>query len=148
VVDHRQDKTLDVDMNRIIRERLKKELEKRNYSVEMTQELGVASASTKDLALAQSGETPDWISSLGPADKRYVLLVSVESLEKEVTIMAKASAVIKGYLFDKVTSELLWEGAGYGVQKLGLLFAAVVENDALGMAARDMAKAFPVRQAS
>jgi len=117
-------------------------LEVRNYTVAIAKDFGGAAAPTQaDLAKP----APVWISGLGPAKSRWLLLVTIVRLERHVTVGAKAEAEIHGYLFDKEKGELLWEGEGSGKAALGLFLTALVEGTALEEAAGDLMRGFPVK---
>jgi hypothetical protein len=114
----------------------------RDYEVTVAEDFGSSAAPTQpDLAKP----SPAWISGLGPAKSRWVLLVTIVRLERHITIGAKAEAEIHGYLFDKEKGELLWEGEGSAHVTVGFLLVALAEGSALEEAAKDLMLSFPIK---
>jgi hypothetical protein len=117
-------------------------LKRSHYGAVIADDFGIAAKPTED---DLSRPAPAWIQSLGPAKSRWVLLVSIVHLERHLTIGVKMQGDVRGYLFDKQSGELLWQGEGHGSFAMGYLLGGLVEGGTLEEATMDLMRSFPKR---
>ena len=108
VLDTRPDKQVNFDLKNM-RDEMANRLEKlKHYRVSESDQMGdVGDVTAKDLSSA----TPEWVRRLGPPDARWVMVIGLSGAQgKRVT----TGAMVFGYLFDKQSGKVLWQGIGIG----------------------------------
>jgi hypothetical protein len=108
VFDARGDKRVHVDLHKL-GQYAEKAIKGKNYQATLADTTGaVGELRQRDLMQAN----PAWISGLGPADARWVLVIGLGETTGGGLVVGSAQAF--GYLFDKTTGTLLWRGNGSG----------------------------------
>jgi len=123
VVDNRRDKTIDVDVEKLIQDKVVNMLSEKGYETrKFSDPACVRSAVPQRLALP----TQDWLANLGPNDSRWVLLLEVTDTKYEkipyftlyyfinplalfYSYPRNTSVEMRGYLFDKHDPSLSWK---------------------------------------
>ena len=141
VVDHRANKELKTNINKAVNQGVKVMLEKKGYVADFATDFGSVSNITREDI---SNKTPSFISLLGPDNANWLLIIVVKRLDRDGVFLGfQGKASVSGYLFEKTTGDLYWEGEGTGIFGAGVLLAALVDDAALEEAVRDMMLAFP-----
>ena len=149
VFDARKDRSVEIDVNKIVRPYVKEILEDKNYEVLLVSDFGkVANITYDDIEIAD----PTWINSLGPDDAKWVLLLTLEDLTSVLTFGSAASAEMHGILFDKLSGSIIWKdkGIGRGGQGgiLGMLIKGLVTEGAIKESVSDLIRSFPENRPS
>lgn len=123
VIDNRRDKTIDIDVEKLIQDKVANKLSEKGYETRIFNDPAcVRSAVPQRLALP----TQDWLANLGSNDSRWVLLLELTDTRYEkapymtlvyivcpLTILfnhpAITSVEMRGYLFDKHDPSLSWK---------------------------------------
>lgn len=92
---------------------------------------------------------PKVIGKLGPADARWVMVVCLEDVASKVTFGSTGNAELSGYLFDKQSGELIWQGKGVGQAGqgglIGMPLKGFMNSAAIGSALDNLFAGLPNR---
>ena len=110
VVDRRTDKKIWVDLERI-RRVTANYLTRKHYASFESDYTGDIEAIT-EAELKASKSRPGWIKRLGPAEARWVMVVGLDKIELQGGVNARQifHTDVFGYLYDKDSASLFWDG--------------------------------------
>lgn len=107
------------------------QLKARNYVVRTSDDTGnVGEIAEEDLKDAK----PDWIRKLGPSDSRWVMVIGLGEAHAQMTFGSTGNAEVIGYLFDRQSGTVLWNGTGVGQAGQGGLAGMAMKGMMKGMA--------------
>lgn len=95
---------------------------------------------------------PEWVKKLGPADARWVAVVCLRDVVSKMTFGSTGNAEVSGYLFDKESGELIWNGKGVGQAGqgglAGMTMKGMMKGEALNAALYNLFSSIPTRPKS
>ena len=147
-VDGRIDRTIEVDLQEQVRDGAVKNLRRRGYRAYASDVTGDVGAITdEDLSVAD----PAWVERLGPADARWVMVVVLVDVSRELTFGSTGNAEVLAYLFDREQGTLAWRDRGLGQAGqgglLGMAFIGTMDESAINRALEDVVTSLPLRGA-
>jgi hypothetical protein len=128
ILDHRQDKSDDVDYQEAVTKSAVAVLERKRYNVEVVSTFGDQVPPGDEVTPGDlASPNPTWLKTLGPPEARWILFLAVTHLRTMFVILGTfCNGDVEGYLFDKFTGELLWQGKGSGRDTVPLLLSPMI----------------------
>lgn len=124
-VDARFDKTVELEVQKLLNINAKSMLKKRGYEVQIINTDGTESQITKDDLESLDSE---WIKQLGPDDANWVMVLALDDATSKLTFGSTGSAEVSGFFFDKQSGVLLWRDIGIGKVGQGGLFGMMMKS--------------------
>lgn len=152
VVEARVDRKSKTDVNRIVQKRAAMWLKIRGYKPQLVEDASTIAGITGDDLREAKGE---WITRIGPAGARWMMVFAIEELKKQATLGAAANAEMTLTIVDKQAGAVVWRDktlgqfgmAGPVAGLASLLAPGAAEHDALWVAVDDLVRAkFPKRK--
>jgi len=149
-LDNRIDKTIDVNIEKQIREVGVKSLERKNYQVTVSDDLGngIAGILEDDLRAADS----EWVKRLGPAKSRWVMVLMLVDVTNKLTFGSTGNAEVGGFLYDKQAGTLVWRDKGIGKAGqgglLGMCMKGMMDEAAISNAMNHLLASIPEKPKS
>jgi hypothetical protein len=145
-LDFRIDKKINVNLQNQIQRAGAKNLDKRKYSVLISEDLGSVEQITEDdLKTAD----PTWIAQLGPTESRWVMVLCLIDVTTKLTFGSTGNAEVSGVLFDKENKTVVWRDKGIGRAGqgglLGMAMKGTMDNEAISNAMYNLFASFPKR---
>jgi hypothetical protein len=96
----------------------------------------------------QSG-LPPYVKKLGPVGERWVMVVCLRDVASKITFGSTGNAEISGYLFDKDSGGLVWQGKGVGQAGqgglMGMTMKGMMKGEAIDFAVYNLFRGMPDR---
>jgi hypothetical protein len=89
------------------------------------------------------------VRKLGPAEARWVMVVSLGDVTSKVTFGSTGNAEVSGYVYDKQDGKLIWKEKGVGQAGqgglVGMMMKGMMKSAALNSAIDNLMRSVPKR---
>lgn len=149
-LDNRIDKTIDVNIEKQIREVGVKSLERKDYQVTVSDDLGdgITQILEDDLRAADI----EWVKRLGPAKSRWVMVLMLVDVTTKLTFGSTGNAEVGGFLYDKQAGALVWRDKGIGKAGqgglIGMCMKDMMDEEAISNAMNNLLASIPEKPKS
>lgn len=144
VIDSRLDKEIKVDLEKQLRDPVKKLLENKGYIVSINNNVdGIAQTTEDDL---KSGDCM-LIKQLDSSSARRVLVILLIDVNTKLTFGSTGTAEVSGFMYDKESEKMIWRDKGIGKSGqgglVGMMMKGMMDEQAIGMAVRNLMASIP-----
>ena len=146
VVDHRIDRSKELQLDDWLLPMTEKALRKKKYTCTVHPGASLTASVTR---VALDAPTPEFITALQPESAKWVLLLVLHDARSKITFGSTGNAELSGYLFDRERGTLVWRNketakVGQG-GLLGMAFKGTMQKSAITQATRELLGTFPAR---